>query len=240
MVFYLFCCSNNTSQCPPIRIWFKKGKLDLEVYSKIYIGHVVGNPNAQLHLVINNIGGRKIKIISISMILSRDGGNEFEIKAQNFLKEQDSKNSVLLTSFTLLPGQEWAHIVNCFNNFSKSDEKRYKTFVKECRENIAPRAVERDRKITEERGLIEASEDIQNKILAFFNEKFIWESGEYKLKIILGCENSAFNIVQNYRFTLYESDSVDLKEYSNEYKYGAGIYYPSATLQGVIIPISPD
>jgi len=42
------------SQLPPIRLWFKKAKLEIELYSKIAITHKVGNPNLQLHLIINN------------------------------------------------------------------------------------------------------------------------------------------------------------------------------------------
>jgi hypothetical protein len=50
------------SQVPPIKNWFKKAKLDLDLYSKVSIRHYIGNPNLQLHLIITNIGGRKIKI----------------------------------------------------------------------------------------------------------------------------------------------------------------------------------
>ncbi len=58
------------SQIPPIKELIKKAKLDLEVHSKILITHKVGNPNLQLHLLITNIGGRKIRIKDIRVSLS--------------------------------------------------------------------------------------------------------------------------------------------------------------------------
>ncbi|MFH1094585.1 MAG: hypothetical protein V1739_10620 [Candidatus Omnitrophota bacterium] len=50
------------SQLPPIHLLLKKAKLDIELYSKIHITHKIGNPNLQIHLIINNVGGKVVKI----------------------------------------------------------------------------------------------------------------------------------------------------------------------------------
>src|SRR5690606_18603404 len=99
------------SQLPPVHIWFKRAKLDVELYSKIGITHKVGNPNLQLHLIINNIGGRKARIKDISVSIARDGSSLVELPAQNYLQNQNDKNTLLFTTFSLQPGEEWAHII---------------------------------------------------------------------------------------------------------------------------------
>ena len=76
------------SQLPPIKVWFEKAKLDLEVYSKISITNKLGNPNLQLHLILTNIGGRKARIKDINVSLSRDGKELPSLPAVNFQQNQ--------------------------------------------------------------------------------------------------------------------------------------------------------
>ena len=55
------------SQIPPIHIILKRARLDLELYSKLSITHKLGNPNLQLHLILNNIGGRRVRVKNINV-----------------------------------------------------------------------------------------------------------------------------------------------------------------------------
>ena len=55
------------SQLPPIHVMLKRAKLDLELYSKISITHKLGNPNLQLHLILSNIGGRRVSVTDIKV-----------------------------------------------------------------------------------------------------------------------------------------------------------------------------
>src|SRR5690606_16295838 len=73
------------SQLPPIHVIYKKAKLDLELYSKISITHKLGNPNLQLHLILNNIGGRRVRVKDINVAISRDGIHLINLPAQNYL-----------------------------------------------------------------------------------------------------------------------------------------------------------
>jgi len=107
------------SQIPPIKELLKKGKLDLEVYSKTSITHRVGNPNLQLHLILSNVGGRNIRIKDITVSISRDGNNLATLPAQNYLQNQNDQSTLLFTTFSLKPGEEWAHITNFLNFFNR-------------------------------------------------------------------------------------------------------------------------
>jgi len=80
------CSAIFLSQLPPVLLWFKRAKLEIELYSKISITHKVGNPNLQLHLIINNIGGRKIRVKNITASIERDGNLVATLPAQNYLQ----------------------------------------------------------------------------------------------------------------------------------------------------------
>jgi hypothetical protein len=114
------------SQLPPIKDWFKKAKIDFELYSKISLTHKVGNPNLQLHLIISNIGGRKVRVKKINATVSREGSELLTLPAVNYLQDPSDKNNVLFTSFSLDPEEEWGHIVNLLNFFGREEEKEYR------------------------------------------------------------------------------------------------------------------
>jgi len=115
------------SQLPPIHLLLKRAKIDLELYSRIHITHKVGNPNLQLHLIINNIGGKVVKIKGISTAIKRNGEQIAVLPAQNYLQTPNDKTTVLLTSFSLKPKEEWAHLVNFLNYFSRNVDKEFRS-----------------------------------------------------------------------------------------------------------------
>src|SRR5438093_1562153 len=114
------------SQLPPIHQLVRPGKLVMEVYSRIAITQKIGNPNLQLHVILTNAGGRSARIKGITLRVRRDGKDLVVLPAQNYLQEPNDKTTLLFTSFSIKPKEEWAHIVNCFGIFSRADEKKYK------------------------------------------------------------------------------------------------------------------
>lgn len=70
-----------------------------EVYSKTSITHMVGNPNLQLHLVVNNSRGRKVKVKSIEATLLRNEKELIKLPVQNYLHNQNDKDTLLFTAF---------------------------------------------------------------------------------------------------------------------------------------------
>jgi len=61
------------SQLPPVLSWFRRAKIDIEVYSRIGLSHKIGNPNASMHIILSNSGGRalRIKKVSLQMVTLR-------------------------------------------------------------------------------------------------------------------------------------------------------------------------
>ena len=224
------------SQIPPIHQLIKKAKLDFELFSKISLTHKIGNPNLQFHIFITNIGGRRIRIKGIDAIIERDGENLTTLPAQNYLQNPSDKNTVLFTNFSLNPGQDWGYIVNLLNFFGRQQENRYRGLEA----NILADYREK-RSVLRENGneLIEVNRENYEPFIDFFNEQFIWLPGEYRLTIRIKTDQKSANISKSFRFTIFESHCEQLREVTDSYKYGTGIWWDSdKILNSVIIDVS--
>ncbi|PJD92923.1 MAG: hypothetical protein CK424_04980 [Legionella sp.] len=221
------------SQLPPLRLWFKKARLDIEMYSKISITHQVGNPNLQIHLIVNNIGGRKVRVKGISVSVKKDGELIITLPAQNYLESQNSQNTLLFTPFSLDPSQEWAHIINLLNFFNREDEQEYRALEAKM---IANYLSKKSNSKQESQNLIEIDSDLVQPFHGFFDKHFIWNTGEYQLTVNINTDYKIANISKEYRFTIFESHTAQLKEITDRYKFGDGIGWNSG-LSNVMIDI---
>lgn len=222
------------SQLPPVLRWFRRARIDLEAYSRIVITHKVGNPNLQLHLILNNVGGRDVKVKGINIKVERDGKKLNDLPSQNYFQKPGDTNSVLFTSFSLKPSDEWAHIVNFLNFFNREDEKKYRSAESKLKEYVSEK-----RKLPENKDtVIEIPDEQVAPFAEMFKEKFIWQSGEYTISISVNTTKESANITKRYRFTLFESDSGDLSKVNEDYKYGDGIFWDSGKHPGVFVQIT--
>lgn len=221
------------SQLPPVVLWFRKARLDVEPYSRIHVTHKVGNPNVQLHLIIANVGGRAVKVKNLTLSLKRNGNDVATLPAQNYLQNPSDKNAVLFASFSLKPGEEWAHIVNFLNYFDRDDEKKYRSAESHLRDDILQKRSLPQNKDT----LVEAAPDLVSPFLEIFSEKFVWQSGEYAIVISVVTTKPSANVAKSCRFTLFESDSHDLSKSKDDFRYGDGINWDSGKHAGVIVQL---
>jgi hypothetical protein len=220
------------SQLPPIHILLRRARLEVEAYSKIHLTHKVGNPNAQLHLIISNSGGREVRVKAVLLHFQRGDEDRFTLPAQNYLPAPDSKGNVLLTSFRLKPRDEWAHIVNFLQVFSRQEEKEYRAMESDIRNDIFSK-----REHVDENTIVEAEATHVQPFTAFFDRKFRWLPGEYELTLQIVTKPERAGLTKKYRVTIFESDSTELRDYTNDYKYGAGIFYEDARHVGIIVPL---
>ncbi|HJW43576.1 MAG TPA: hypothetical protein VJ463_03935 [Geothrix sp.] len=222
------------SQVSPIRVWFRKAKLEIEAYSRVMINHKVGNPNVQLHLILTNVGGRLIKVRSIVLSMKRGEEITFTVPAQNFFQLPTDKESVLMTPFKLKPGEDWGHIISFFNHFSRAEDKEYRQLESNLRSDIyAKRAVLTDKEVD-----VPADQKYVDPLVSFFNKKFCWEPGEYEIELQIEAEPVSASTRSKFRFTLFESDTQELREIQKGYAYGAGIYYEPPRVTGLFLPLT--
>ena len=205
------------SQLSPIRYWFKRPKLDIEVHSRIFLTHKVGNTNVQVHIIVSNTGGRTVRIKSMSLTFTRNDAHAFTLPVQNYLQKPTDKESVLFTPFAFRPDEEWSHIANFLNFFDRDDEKRYRDMESALRQDII------DKRRRNPDTLAEAEADNVEPIKRFFDEKFSWHPGEYKMTVIIDGDKVA--VEKSYRFTIFESESEELRAHVDDYKFGARVYW---------------
>lgn len=222
------------SQLPPIHIMLRRAKLDVEAYSRIHLTHKIGNPNAQLHLIISNVGGQEVKVKSIVLHFKRGDEDSFTLPAQNYLQAPGDKDTVLLTSFKLKPKDEWAHIVNFLNFFSRTDEKAFRQIESNLKSDIFEKM-----EIPENKDkVVEATSSNVQPVIEFFQHRFRWAHGEYEIALEIQTEPQRASVLKRYRVTLFESDSTELRSYADDYKIGAGVYWDIARHTGLILPLT--
>ncbi|WP_199611593.1 hypothetical protein [Flocculibacter collagenilyticus] len=222
------------SQLPPIRLWFKKAKLDLELYSRVHITHKVGNPNIQTHLILRNIGGRNTRIKEISIDIERDGKFLDTLIAQNYLPDALNNQSVLFTNFSLSPNDEWSNRVNLLNYFDREEEKSFKASEKALREEIIRlREPLKDGDKTN----VKVTDQFVEPFTQMFKNKFIWKPGDYQFHINVKTLDQKADIKKSFRFILFESQSEDLESYVKDFNIGAGISYDVNDHSGVLVQV---
>ncbi|GAB3290330.1 hypothetical protein [Parahaliea aestuarii] len=222
------------SQLPPVLVWFKRARLEIELYSKIAINHKVGNPNLQLHLIIENTGGRNVRIRSVSAKIKRDGNEIAILPAQNYLQNQGDKNTLLFTPFSLSPGEVWAHNVNFLIWFSREEETVYRKNEAKLQADFKAKRAAID---GEPEGFIELNDELVQPFHDFFAEKYIWEAGEYHLTVEVNTNTQKCDVQKTYRFTLFESHVAQLKEVTDYFKYAGGISWDPNIPVGVLIDL---
>lgn len=88
--------------------------------------------------------------------------------------------------------------------------------------------------------LVSADNSFVDPILKFFESKFCWEYGEYEIffRVVTNLPNVSFN--KKYKITIFESESSELRAYSDEYKYGFGVFLNPPNNIGIAISLSDE
>lgn len=224
------------SQLPPIHVFLRRARIRCEAFSRMHLTHKVGNPNAQWHLIIENTGGKAVRVKSISLVFTKEGGKSFELPAQNYLRTADATENVMFTPFRLAPGEEWAHVLTFFTLFSRDDDKEYRLLESAIRSEI----VQQKEDPANKEKLCEANPQSVQGLLSFFERQFKWEPGEYAAELKVVTDVSTANLSQRFRFSLFESESKELRTYTDGYRYGAGVYWVSPTQPGLLVPVREE
>lgn len=224
------------SQIPPIHLLLLPRRLEIEVHSRILVTHHVGNPNLTLVISVRNTGGRELRIRGIRIDLARDGRSIGMFPAQNYYETPSSTSSVLFVPFSLKPGEQWTHGVNFLNFFDRPTEKSYREHLSAIQADIREKL---DTRAEGDKSLVIVDPALVTPFEELFRRMFVWESGEYVATLSVTAEPGSASYSKKYRFTLYESDTHDLKKYAEDYKYGGGgITFNRDGATGVAVQLS--
>lgn len=223
------------SQLPPIHLLLKSRRVEVEVNSRIQVTHKVGNPNVGLHVSIANKGGRELRIRGLGLHIHRDGKPLVSMPAQNYFEKPTDSTSVLFVPFSLRPTEYWSHSVSFLNFFDRATEKLYRASETELRTNVQKKL---KTKAADDANPVKAEAKFLEPFIQLFQRLFIWEPGEYVVELTVDTEPVSATYAKKYRFTLYESDTDELRKYVEDYPYGCGIYFNNETHAGVFVPLS--
>ena len=223
------------SQLPPLHLLIRPKRLDVEVHSRIGITHKVGNPNASVVVSIRNTGGRELRVRGLSLDISRDGKPLLGLPAQNYFETPSSKSAVLFVPFSLKPGETWAHSVAFLDLFDRLTEKQF-------RENLSALESDIRRKIRaradDDKQAVLGEQKLVQPFIQMFEKLFVWFPDEYLAELKVNAEPGSASYSKKYRFTLYESDTADLRQHLDGYPFGGGLTYDTERHSGVNIPLT--
>ena len=225
------------SQLPPIWKWFKKAKIELDIYPTVLINHKVGNPIVNAHIKLTNVGGSEVKINKFLIRLYKNDSFVVDLACRTYreLKSENDRD-LLFTPFRLKIKDEWSGLLNFYNPFGREDEKKYRELESKIKEDI----FEKRKLLDDEKQIVDADDKNVQPFKDFMDKKFIWKHGDYKVELNVETNPEKSKIQKNYRFILYESDQEFLENYKEEFKTGAGIYYDSANQPGLNIEINDN
>lgn len=225
------------TQLPPVRLWFRSARLEVEVHSRVQLTHKVGNPNLGMYVGIRNIGGREVRVRSITVALARDGNEIGVYPIVNFFETPSATSAVLFVPFTLRPSEAWAHGANFLRLFDRNTEKFYREQESKLRSHIRHKLAAR---AEDDKELVVADDEYVEPFLEMFNRMFVWLPGEYTLDLQIEVESGKPAFGKRYRFTLFESDSEELRSHTDDFKHGGGLAYNVDRHAGVYVPLSPN
>ncbi len=225
------------SQLPPVVLWFRPRRLEVEVHSRLQLTHKVGNPNIAMFVSVRNTGGRELRIRSISIAVTRDSVALSSFPAQHFFETSSSQSSVLFVPFALKPGETWAHPTSFLNLFDRATEKLYRQSESALLADIRKKL---DLRPEEDKRPVEAEPELVMPFNATFQRLFVWHPGEYQVELNVAAEQGAASFKRKYRFTLYESDSAELRSHTEDYKFGGGLSYNVDRHIGIFVPLLRD
>lgn len=222
------------SQCPPVRFWLKRPKLDVECFDRIVLNEEVGLPNVQWHLSVTNVGGREVRVQKITLTLAR-GRDNVELNARGYFEKISDQQATLFTPFRLKPGEEWSHAATFMSMASREARQTYSRAVKDIKEDInAKRA-----KFVSNHEVAEAEAELVQPLLALFDASFFWRAGEYEVTLKIETNTPKANLSRSFRFTLFESESEQLKAHRDQLKFGNGVYFRSPPVDPHFADVHP-
>jgi hypothetical protein len=215
------------SQFPPLRELFRRARIKINSAELFQLFHNLGNTHLIMFLDIHNVGGQAITIDRLLCCISDENNNVWALPAQSYISRQVfDQNSGFSPEFpvgriVLKPGDAWYERTRFYQLWNETDEEKSNEIILDIRNDITS-------KVSPETNgsWIEADSGFVQKATQFFEQNFKLHKGNYKIVIVALSEDDSPISLRGYEFTLYENHIRTLKSYTEEYKYGGGIYLP--------------
>lgn len=221
----------------------RPAKLLINIQQYCTLAHYCGHPQLFVFIDIHNIGSRTTTISSIDVKLERDD-KRWDLAAKTYVAQDfvarlgallGERREMLVGSITLAPNEHWRESVDAYEYPSHADEKILNELVASM-----------DEQITEKRGqlpdpnskeLVEVSDDLAREAMAYFNNHFALNAGNYKITAAVRFSDGRKAATRSYSFTLWDRPAKELRDISDRYKYG--ITYAHSKAMTFSVRLSP-
>ena len=216
------------SQLPPLKSLLKRGKVELKKHTAILIHHSVGTPNVNIFVSLKNVGGRTTDVGSLQIQLKRNGEALPLLLATGYFSDLNAQATTMFTPFELRTEESWAHTVNFHEKWNRTQQQEFRAISSKVRDTISEKL---KRGPLPNGELHEANIEQVEQIHEQFVRNFQWLPGEYSGSINVLDQSDKLILSDELKFTLFESESSELKAGVDDYRYGYGIYLPVSQKQ---------
>jgi len=213
------------SQLPPLRELLKHRELRIVVPETVSLYHFMGNLQISGFLALHNVGGRSITVQKVECVLLDDDGHPLRLPAQTYWSRAQaaSGQELFIGWIHLSPSEHWAESVHFYKVWSVQDEEDSAKIVTSIRDDITAK---RAAATTYLPNSPDADDKLAKDAKDFFEKHFNLTKGNYRLLIAAISEKTDVVAVRGFDFTLYDHHIRALRSVADDYKTGAGIYYP--------------
>ncbi|MBW5818887.1 hypothetical protein H0I68_14450 [Yersinia kristensenii] len=224
------------SQLPPVKTWLKKKKPLVTVGRFLSVTHFIGQPELQLYVSILNDSHSSIRIHNIEVVLTKFGKDKISLPVFSIFERTENNLQKAFSPFTLKSDSEWSHTLRFYAPFDGSEEQNFKKLFYSLKNNISELIIENNKKVDSERlDLVEADNDIVEKLKEIYHLKRFWENAEYKLQLNVTTDSLSTSFQAEYDFFLSMPDVEFLESVIERYKYGSSILITDTNVFATVI-----
>ncbi|HEV2177918.1 MAG TPA: hypothetical protein VGW33_12070 [Terriglobia bacterium] len=221
------------SQLPPVAELVKRRALKLVIPDQVGLNHYMGSTQVDCYVSIHNVGGRALTVARLECLIISADGPGWRLPGESYYARQTQGNSgqwplrFPLEWMALKPGEHWSEGVHFAKPFSLEDEEKVVELGSRIRNNInAKLNARRDAGLPPR--VEEADDALVNEARQFFESHFKLSKGNFQLLFAALSENDELLALRGFNFTLFESSVRTLRSATDDYKFGAGVYFPNA------------
>jgi len=157
------------------------------------------------------------------MYLSLQRGDEqFRINAPGYFPTPDAKVALMFVPFRIPPHSDWTYLVN-FSSVAQLDRLESK-MIRERSSRLRNDIILKRMGLEKNAPDVPAEPEFWEPLVQHFNRSFKWVPGEYYASLVVETEPPNVAQPRRFRFTIFESDTHELRSVVDDIKFGYGIF----------------
>lgn len=232
-------CALILSQLSPVSQWIPDTELAIRHGVRFTINNAIGIIGYNLVLQFENKGNTDINVYAVELRQTNPSGVKKTFPADSYIRTSDGV-SVALTSIILSPGEIWSETVFFHKTPSPNIDEKYNHIKLKISQSIFDTRQQTPPEQFQSPQSPKADEKYVNEALQFFESNFDLEKGEYAVEIAAYVEGEKEAFIIRSEFTIFEYHIQTIRAQTDDYKYGAGIHFPSQYAKVARVNIEPN